>query len=160
MKKWFTMIEVIIVMVIMSIIMWLTLYMWRGYLQDVQYRQDRDILIWSLDELITLARTSTYYNWYNYDNLDIVIGTGGYTWYISTGEWAMFGEGIAIDRYLLNRSSIILPDGRFWVRLTPYALSCSLQEGTTWFELQSSSSDLSACFEIDVDVCKFKQVSC
>ncbi len=158
--KWFTLVEMLIVVIVVGIIMSMTMNMWRQYFNDLEYRQDKESFVWLMDEFLTIARTSSYNMWQRFEALDISFTGTSLSWSVTDSILDAFGAWREIDTYTLQKSMLVFPSDPLQVRLYPYAIWCDIIQGGTWFTLVWTITDDITCFEIFSDVCKIKQITC
>jgi Tfp pilus assembly protein PilE len=158
--KWFTLVEMLIVISIVAAILWATMNLWWQYFQELQYRQDKESFIGLVDEFLSMARTSSYYANQRFEVLDISLDTWSIIGYVWESTLDAFGTGRMIDTYALQEASLEFPDLPLQVRLYPYTIWCDIIQWGTGFTMVADSTDDITCFEIFSDVCKIKQTTC
>lgn len=147
-------------MSIVGIILAMTMNLGWQYFQELQYRQDKESFIGLVDELLTMARTSSYYHGERFEVLDITLTTGSLMGTIWSTTLATFWTGTLIDTYTLQEWTIVFANDALQLRLYPYTIWCDLILGDTWFSIVGSVTQEETCFEVFTDVCKIKQITC
>lgn len=60
-KKWFTLVEVVIVIIIMAIILSMTVLLWADYLKDLQVRAEKENLLNTINYTLSYVKSTNYY---------------------------------------------------------------------------------------------------
>ena len=172
MKKyiWFTLVEVLIVIIIAGILLGIMMNLWWNYLKRLNYQQDREIYISAINEFIMRWRTTSYYQNVKYTYFDVQLKTGSIMIYYGTGEadstlcnTGVLVKHISFAKSTLSGISLSLP---YTFRIEPYKLGCSTYCSASGGMLtgivvsKSIISDDQACFLFDGNLCKFTQSSC
>ena len=137
MKKGFTLIEIVIVIVIAWILLSMTFNLWWDYIDFLRYKQDREAFVNMIDKTILRTRATNYYDGLKYDYLDVFITD---TWIeITLGTWdtldaASCGNGVEVDRYDFVETSLSWHTDTT-VRIVPFNIECD-----TWV-----NDDTNAC---------------
>lgn len=134
--------------------------LWWDYFNDLQYRQDKETFIGSMDEFFSMARTSSYYKNARFEVLDISMSTGSISGFVWESTLDAFASGTGVDEYILQQSVLVFTGGPLQLRLYPYTIWCDIIQWDTGFSMIGTVTDDITCFEIFSDVCKFKQISC
>jgi len=171
MKKylWFTLVEVLIVIIIAGILLGMMMHLWWNYLKTLSYQQDRENYISIIDEFIVRGRTTSYYEGNKYTYFDIILSTGSVSIFYGTSDVSSTscGTGILVDDITFEKSvltgiSLSLP---YTMRIEPYKLWCNTYcNGSTITTGIVMSKSLitndQTCFWFDSNLCKFSQVLC
>lgn len=158
-KKWYTLIEVVMVMVIVWLILSMTVFFWSEYLKELQLRKEKEEIINTITYATSYVKSSNYYNGEKFTHLIIDIATGGISVNLDSSSWTWFSS------YTLSRSEITfltLPASN-QIRLTPYQRECEDTINNTWdiaFQLASTVNDQEFCFSRNMALCKLFIVSC
>jgi len=152
-KKWFTLIEIVIVIVIIWIILLITLSLWRDYVNTMSVKTDKQTFISAYNETMAIARTSNYFDWVEYSDITLTLWT---TWLTSvTNNWNDIAE------HTLEKSTLSID--WWWASITiePYSIWCTISVGT-WvdFTLISTINVDEYCYSISESTCKLIQVAC
>ncbi len=156
MKKWFTLVEVVVVVTIMWIILSMTVFFWADYLKDLQLRTEKEALLNKINYTLSYVKSSNYYQGEQFSYIDILL----------FGSWAttlLDGGGAFWEDVELVRSDLVLSGTSDTIRVTPYSRSCLdvvNWQDMVWFDIQSSQTDDEFCFERDMRLCKVFVVSC
>ena len=166
---WFTLVEVLVVIVIAWILLGMVMSFWSNYLKQLNYQEDREHYISAINEFIMRWRTSNYYKGNKYTYIDITLNT---TWVVivyNTGDVTTSDCGtgevvrdVVFKKSVLSGLSLSLP---YTFRIEPYLLWCntycdgsSVVTGTVMSK--SSFSDHESCYLFDGNLCKFTLTSC
>lgn len=158
-QKWYTLIEVVMVMVIVWLILSMTVFFWSEYLQELQLRKEKEEVINIITYATSYVKSSNYYGWEKFSHLIVDIGTGDIRISLDTTTWTWFSS------YTLLRSEIWFFDtpASNQVRLTPYQRACEdtiNNTGDITFQLSSTVNDQEFCFSRNMALCKLFIISC
>jgi len=173
MKKAFTLIETLIVVIIAWILLSITFNLGWDYINFLRYKQDRENMVNLIDKTIIRTRSTNYYDGVKYSYLDLLFREDGID--ISYGTWTpttdACGWWTLIDTYDFQDMLFSwLTDTT--VRIEPFVIECSSRFRTwaqqnqchaaTWLNLTTIStiSDDETCYEFSYEVCKFLLVNC
>jgi len=164
----FTLIEVIIVVIIITILLWSTLFVWFAYVKTMQVKNQKQAFISLYDQFAANARTSNYIGTSRYNEITITIDEWGISW---TAELE--------DETVISLDSYIFPDliavfswsdslGTIDIDIEPYAIWCNdilvssvwVSQSSVDIQLVSSINDDVYCLEIDGRTCKISQTRC
>ena len=166
----FTLVEVLIVIVIAGILLGIMMNLWWNYLKRLNYQQDREKYVSTINEFIVRWRTTSYYQDNKYTYLDVVLSTWELLVYYGTWkpDSTSCGTGtlikdIVFEKSMLSGVSLSLP---YTIRIEPYELWCDTYcsaSGSinTWIVMSKSLVNTDeTCFLFDGNLCKFNQWSC
>ena len=168
MRKGFTLIEILIVIIIIGVLMTVTMQFWSKRIDDLGYQAGREQFLSAYDKLYSQAMTSNYHEGIRYDILHITL---------SSGENAL---SYAYDSGDYQNVSISTPAVISWLRadgnivndvnlnLQPYTLWCWIvsndgDEIHTWSVVKFGlivKSQKQYCFSIKNDTCKLIEQKC
>lgn len=155
-KKWFTLVEVVVVVTIMWIVLSMTVLFGADYLKDLQLRTEKEALLNKINYTLSYVKSTNYYEWEQFAYIDVLLFSSWTTTLLDS--WGLFGENIE-----LVRSTLILSGTSDTIRIIPYSRSClDVENGQDIisFDIQSSQSDDEFCFERDMRLCKVFVVAC
>ena len=164
-RLWFTLLELLIVMVIMGILLAMTMNFGADRVKDLDRQSVSNQFIDAFNSLVGQARSSSYlYNQkfskliVHFDVWDhaIVSSLSGsstsasYTWF----ESSVF----TIDHISVNN----LPLSGLNVIITPYAIGCQMQSSSSasGFVLSTHIKDTPYCYHLDPALCVLKKTEC
>jgi len=172
-KKWFTLIEIMIVIVIISILLALTLWIsWRR-IQILKNKSVQEQFTYTYNSLFSRNLLTNYYNGELYSNMTIHL-TGGenkflYCYKKAKTDWEICDvDNIQWGNYLIKELAFS------WSSLTtltkadiifnPYVLWCTLSwNNQTWWILNikmAINDDQDYCVKINANLCKLEKISC
>ncbi len=158
-KNWFTLIEVVMVMVIVWLILSMTIFFWSEYLKELQLRKEKEEVINIINYAMSYVKSSNYFEWEKFTNLIIDIWTWSIDVHLDSSTWTWFSS------YSLLRSEITflnLPASN-QIRLTPYQRACVdviNNTGDVTFQLSSTVNDQEFCFSRNMALCKLFITPC
>lgn len=157
--RWFTLVEVVIVMVIVWLILSMTIVFGSQYLKELQLRKEKEELINVVTYASSYVKSSNYYQWQKFSNMIVVISTWWIDITLDSLTWTWFSS------YSLLRSEITflnLPASN-QIRLTPYQRACVdviNNTGDVTFQLSSTVNDQEFCFSRNMALCKLFITPC
>lgn len=167
-KKWFTLIEIIIVVVMIWIMLSWVVVLGRWYLKTMEVKTEKQAFMAQYNELATIARTSNYVDGFRYESVDISITQWWILWE-ATLEWGWTYEIIDFD---FNNAELVFTWSdtawRIDITILPYAIGCNQVIVTSTaslvssvdLQLVSSINSDEYCFEVDERTCKLSQNRC
>ncbi len=166
-KKWFTLLETIIVVIIVGILLTITLWIGSIYLRTVKYRYEKEQFIGEMDKIIASVRTSNYRSWETYDYLSLQLTSNGLQAYLETGL-------TAVETLTITESTLVISGGSTTIRLFPYNIACA--EWTNYSEVNgviyvedpivitftgdATYTSQETCYQLDLRLCKLQQIPC
>lgn len=166
--RWFTLVEVLIVIIIVWIMLGSTVFLWFAYLKTMQVRNEKQSITSMYNEFSAVARTSNYHGWVRYDLMNMTIQE----WVISADIDLSSGTSEDIWSFSLEDLSFVFSGSDSWwtidISITPYKIGCSqiwvsdLGMAVTGVDLQvvSSINNDVYCFTISEDTCKLTENRC
>jgi prepilin-type N-terminal cleavage/methylation domain-containing protein len=172
-KKWFTLIEMMIVIVIVAILLALTLWISGNRIQTLKNKSIQEQFVYKYNTLFSRNLLTNYYNWqlynkmtihlvdwenkisysYKNDNVDIFSEDDNIQWGWYEIKELTFGE-LSIARELTDVD----------INFEPYVLWCELSGwNTTWDILKMRlliNDNEEFCIKINSDLCKLERQSC
>jgi len=163
MKKAFTLIEIVIVLVIISILMAAVMRFGSNRIVDLKAQSNKEQFIWYYNDLYNQNMTSSSRDGQRYHQMVVVMET--WISYI-LDSWAMMGNtlpNIQIQNLRLTSWGTSLPIALLF--FVPYQLGCDISDGSvTWdalyFDLKIPQNGKQYCFEIKSETCKLIETRC
>ncbi len=164
-KKWFTLIETVIVLAIISFLLGVTMYFWSKNIQKLNVLTFKQQFIEKYQTLYMNSISSSYIAGKKYEKIDIHMWSG---FYYSIDE----EKNKLLDLSDFHYSWIRLdwnPVGNIMIRLSPYKIKCNLYsdkdwESTEWkqikFILSHKNNYKAWCFRISNYNCKLTEYIC
>jgi len=166
MKKWFTLIEIVLVLIVISVLIWVTLRFGSNRIVDLKSQNNKEKFISFYDNLYSSNLISNYHNTNRYEKLNIQI----WSWISFTYD----DSNLIIDSDLksIEINDISLDNQNIEninLQLTPYNIWCEIlgekdSSTFTWnlfsFKIFSKENQKEYCFEIWSDTCKLIEKKC
>ena len=148
----------LVVIIIVWILLFMTLYLGRDYLRTVQVQTDREYFTSFYSQVLATARTSNYFQSLPYDAL-----------YITFSSWSVMAQtndALILWSYELDYGTLVFS---WWVApeiiVEPYSLGCEIY---LWFESTdrvdftyiSALNTSEFCYHIDAATCKMISLWC
>jgi len=166
MRKGFTLIEIMIVIVIISVLMTITMRFWSNRIDDLGYQAGKEQFLSAYDMLYSQATTSNYHEGIRYDILYITLNSGenALSYAYDSGDYQkvhistpMIISWLQVDENTINDVNLTLH---------PYTLWCwiSSNEGNEIYTGISFGLIIKwqkqYCFSIKNDTCKLIEQKC
>ena len=166
MKKWFTLIEIVLVLIVISVLIGIILRFGSNRIVDLKSQNNREQFISFYDNLYSSNLISNYHNTNRYEKLNIQI----WSWIFFTYD----DSNLQTDSNLKSTQiHVIGLDNQnvenVNLQLTPYNIGCEIfskkdSSILTWnlisFQLFSQDNQKEYCFEIWSDTCKLIEKKC
>lgn len=165
-KGWFTMIETIIVLAIVSFLLGMTMYIWSERINKLNDMNTKQNFVAKYQELYMNSITSSYFNGQKYGSINIDIGSG---WaYFAIDSWSRYP---LIDAKTFSFTGISINSKNvnwFKIKMSPYQIKCLLSTGANQdvtikkvdFRLKANNANNYRCFKISNYNCKIVEVRC
>lgn len=173
-RKAFTLVEILVVIILAVILLAMTFNLWRDYINFLKFKQDREKYINLIDTAIVTARTTNYYQGTKYTYLDVTMDEDALS--ITYGTWNAASAGSCgtslneFDTHNLTNASVTWFSTPTTVRILPFEIWCfDIELGwtetcstSTWLNviIESTITDDETCYSFDLSTCKFVQVVC
>lgn len=157
MKKGFTLIEMVIVLLVIGILMAATMRFWSNRIVDLKAQSLKEQFVGYYNDLYSQNMTSSFRDGTKYQQLTIGFASG--TWYqINQGAF-VFDPKLSS---LTFRELIVDGDAVATVNLnfTPYILGCSFSGHIFSFQAYVPENGKQYCFEIASETCKLIEQRC
>lgn len=169
--KWFTLVELLVVICIVGLLFTVTLNLSRWSIHDVEVRQERDDFTNTYNQLLSKSLTSKYYN-----NSDIY---SGIVLTFTSGSNARTSAYILWDNTSTGETTHTLKNAKFGtgnilIQLAPYKIWCQsiysfnawdisqkeIETGAQKIQIEGIKSIKKYCFIIDPPTCKLQETTC
>jgi prepilin-type N-terminal cleavage/methylation domain-containing protein len=159
MKRAFTLIELIIVLVIISILMGATMRFGSSRITDLKSQALKDKFLDSYATVYSQNMVSSYYQAQHYQSLHIRIGADVQYDYDSGVALSLFRETGAMSISWLALDA--LPQNEITLTFVPYHMWCSIDawSGVVSFQLMVKPAK-TYCFSLMTDTCNLREVTC
>jgi len=163
MKKGFTLIEMMIVLVIIGILMAATMNFWSNRIVDLKAQSLKEQFVGYYNELYSQNMTSRFRDGKKYEQLSINFSTG--ISYSLDGIWFSSDPKLAgIEVKNMRFADTLFATAALLLR--PYTLWCAITSsaGASWnvlfFNLVVPQNGKQYCFEIKSETCKLVETTC
>lgn len=163
MKKAFTLIEMIVVIIIISILFLIVLRMGWNYVRDMQFRNDKEEFLSQYNKLLSQSMSSNYYEWEEYKEFSLQIADQWDEINLYAITW---NNQVLIWRRALGVSYFSWLNNVWTFLFQAYELGCwyedwdwELTGGNVNFQL-ISIYDWWYCFDVNLDSCKISESKC
>lgn len=183
MKKWFTLIEIMIVLAIIGVITAMTMWFWWNRIQQLRYQSAKELFVDTFEQLRSSALTSSFHNKKKFALFTIQLSQNNtslsYSYYFDETHFDTYQEKIDNDISIENISmhtgwtnkNIVENNDNISklaiLNIKPYQLSCNFSfdngEPEEWilsFELHIKNSNKKYCFTIPSESCRIIEVKC
>ena len=162
-KRWFTLIEIMIVIVIVSILLALTLWISGNRIQILKNKSVQEQFTYTYNSLFSRNLLTNYYNWQIYDEMVIDLSKWENKFsYSYKNNWEDIFSGyddVQWGKYMIN--GIYLGDNETQnanIIFQPYVLGCELHGGDRTWNIMKIKIKLNDnedyCVTINSDLCK------
>lgn len=165
-KKWFTLIEILIVVVIISLLLSFVMSFSWSQISELRQKKETETFKDLFNSLITKNINSNYINKRKYESLTINIEEWKkdiYTKYISNDEiintWTMtnpFVENVFENLYINYWN----PVNTISIKTKPYTMWCSINNSNEDASFQIRTATKVLCFNINHKTCQIKEKKC
>ncbi len=152
MKKAFTLIEMVLVLVIIGILMGVTMKFGSNRITDLKAQSLKDKFVDTYSEVQSQNLASSYHQQYRYTTLTLTFGSGIVATYDGSGAVQLFS-----DTQDMQIKNIVWPSTLF---LTPYHMGCTSKEWTWMSFALEVNGNKTYCFQIVTDTCKLIEIAC
>lgn len=171
-KKWFTLIELLIVIVIIGILLALTLWISGKRIQILKNKSVQEQFTYTYNSLFSRNLLTSYYNGQTYSQMTIHLTSGenkiSYCYLKTDWEEICDIDNIQWGKYLIKELSfswIFTPFLSGDIIFKPYVLWCTLLNnlGNTWEILNikmTINDDQDYCAKINSNLCKLEKIDC
>lgn len=154
MKKSFTLIEMLIVLVIIGILMAATMKFWSNRIVDLKAQSLKEQFVGYYNDIYSQNLTSSFHNGIKYQHLSLTFTEG------EPLSWLALSSLLFSGLMLSGQKTTSVQ-----VTFTPYILWCSLtSDRTTWsiftFQTYIPENGKQYCFEIKSETCKLIETRC
>lgn len=168
-RKWFTLIEMMVVIVIIAILMTMVFRFGGDRLQQLQLQTSKETILWFREDVINNNRTSSYIGADNYDSVTVEFSDGSsqlHARYSNAGD-IIYQESSSIFQWLSwklwTQDGTILD--QLMLRYTPYQLECDISDQTTSYSwavlaLIATANPHRYCFAIQYQTCSMQEIVC
>lgn len=170
-KKWFTLVEMIVVIIIMALLLSIMLLLWFNYIKRMQLRNDKEQLISTYFWLVSQSMSSNYFYWNKFNQIGLSLNN----WGSELNVLSLSGDSFTKNIWFSKLSYSSLSWFQLWwnhydewlIILESYEIWCwfkSWIDYFTWwdlrFDLNSNNSKDKYCFEISLNSCKIDEKEC
>lgn len=170
-KRWFTLIEMMIVIVIISILLALTLWISGDRIQTLKNKSIQEQFIYTYNSLFSRNLLTNYYDWKLYNKMTIHLekwaNKFSYSYQDDEGNAFSEDDNIQWGRYEIEELKFDETNSSIqyvYINFEPYVLWCELSNwSTTWDILKMKllvNDNEDFCIKINSDLCKLERESC
>lgn len=161
MKKWFTLIELVITIVIIGVVLSMVTGLGNWFSDRIRFANTKEVVTQSLQNIVQEAATTNAVRigtgWVRYGMLSffIPVWSGALiSWTYSTWDLSTAFSGTKrIEHGILITSW-------FSRSITPYEIGCRLWTGDRFRLVSTDDTKLQACFRMQASTCKLQEISC
>lgn len=168
-KKWFTLIEIMIVMVIIWVLMTMVFRFGGSRLQQLQVQTSKETILWFREDVVNNNRTSSYIGSESYDTVSVSFseGTSQIDAVYSDNDTVIYQESSTTFQWMWRK--LRSDDGQSLSTLTlryiPYELGCAITTQTdsySWavLEFVAAANPHRYCFAIQYQTCSMQEIVC
>lgn len=165
-KYWYTLFEIMIVLVVIIILMTVTMRFSWSRIDDLQAQTSKDDLKNNYEELLLSNMSSNYHNEKRYTTLDIIFESWshGFTYSIQDEWWNSWNYiGFIDEKQTITKISTENEDiSKINIQLKPYTIWCTITNEEKYNEIiiriQAKNKD--HCFKITNSMCKGEYIPC
>lgn len=154
--SWFTLIEVLVVIVIMSILLSMTIFFGGSYIKDLQLRSEKESVVNLINYSLSYAKSTNYFEGTKFTSMDILLST----WWVTV----TLDGGSTFWEVELVRSTLALSWTNGTISITPYQRWCVYvddpENELVSFTINSTVDTNQFCFEWDMNLCKLFLTIC
>lgn len=164
MKKGFTLIEMMIVLVVIGILMAATMRFGSGRIVDLKAQSIKEEFVGWYNDLYSQNMTSSFRDGKKYQWLTVTFESG--VWYqVDQGPFVVDLKlaGLTFRQFVLDDQEV----GSIALQFTPYILGCMLTSPVQWttgqvfsFQAYVPENGKQYCFEIKSETCKLIEQRC
>lgn len=173
-KRWFTLVEMMIVIIIVSILLALSLWISGGRVQILKNKSVQEQFTYTYNSLFSRNLLTNYYNWQLYDKMIIhlTLWENKFSYSYNNGDTELFSgyDNIQWGKYTIEmmhfsgKVASTQPNQSAEIRFTPYVLGCELwNNNQTWeiLKVKLKLNDMEDyCVKINSDLCKLEKENC
>ncbi len=167
-KSWFTLFEMLIVLITISLILWMTIYFWSENIFKLKYKTSKEEFLSTFSSFYINSLWSNYINQNRFSKLDLNLFSWNnwilysYIWDISNQTWEKKVNLIQISDLQINNWAI---QNQSIIEIRPYQLWCEIKDNNnhTWFRLDFKiivNKTKTYCLYILSENCKIKEQVC
>lgn len=171
-KKWFTLVEIIMVIVIIAILLSLSMWISGNRVKELKVKSAQEQFVYNYNNLFSKNLLTNYNKWTIYENMIIKMENNKdfflywYKWYNQTIEdmeftkdFIQWWEYSIIDLKLdWNNKDIIN------IKFSPYVLWCELSDWNNTWEILEAKALINTtkeyCFQLSSYFCKQEDIPC
>lgn len=167
-SSWFTLLEMLIVLVAISVILWMTIYLWSENIFKLKYKTTKEEFLSTLTSFYTNSLGSNYINQYRFNKLNLELFSWN-NWIFYSYIWESYTQTWEKKTNLIEISDIRLDNwiiqNKLSISIIPYQLWCEIADNNnnTWSRIDFKlvvNKTKTYCLYILSQNCKIKEQLC
>lgn len=161
---WFTLIEMLMVLVVISLILWMTMYLWSENIFKLKYKTTKEEFLSTFNAFYINSLGSNYINQSRFNELKLELFSGGngipysYIWDAYNQSWEKKINLLEISNIKIDSWTI---QNQTTIQIEPYKLWCKIN--LTWSRLDFKiivNKTKTYCLYLLSQNCKIKEQIC
>jgi len=167
-QGWFTLLEMLIVLVTISVILWMTIYFWSENIFKLQYKTTKEEFLSTLSSFYTNSLGSNYINQHRFNKLNLELFSWN-DWILYSYIWDSYNQTWEKKINLIEISSISIDNwaiqNKSSINIIPYQLWCDIMDNNnnTWSRIDFKlivNKIKTYCLYLLSQNCKIKEQMC
>lgn len=169
--KWFTLIEMLIVIAIIGVILWMTIYMWSNDILRLKNKTIKEDFVETFSSFYNNSIWSNYYNNQRFSqlNLDLISWANSlyftYIWENAQYSWnKTINNEFSISKIKLLSWNNFQENDKATIQIYPYKFGCEIYDNinlySTQIEFEIKIKTEKYCFNVWSDNCKLQEILC
>jgi prepilin-type N-terminal cleavage/methylation domain-containing protein len=154
-KKWFTLIEMVIVLLVVMLLLGTTLNISTNFSHNLEFKNQKEEFAWLFTKIVTTVMSSNYNTVWIFTGMKVDIGSNNIV-QIDNRTTTTYFTGINIINMMIDAT----PVNHIVLDIVPYQLWCTSIPKWSVSTFQLTKWVFKSCFRIDLVVCKLSELPC